>query len=141
MDFAVRILGKIGFQLLDVGALLADHHARPGRVNGDTTFLVRALDKDARHTSLLQLVGKIVPDLDVFLEELAVLLLVRVPARIPSPVHSEPKPDRIDLLTHQAVSLLVSVFRAALAARAFRFAGALVFFSSFSSAVFSWRSS
>src|SRR5690348_3021395 len=80
VDFGIRVASEIGFQLLDVGALLADHHARTRRVDGDAALLVRALDHDARHAGLFQLVLQVIADLDVLLQELAVLLLARVPA-------------------------------------------------------------
>ena len=37
----------VALQLVDVGALLADHHAGTGRMNGHAALLVRALDHDA----------------------------------------------------------------------------------------------
>src|SRR4051794_38571730 len=43
---ALGHLGEVAAQLLDVGALLADHHARPGGVDGDAGALGRALDDD-----------------------------------------------------------------------------------------------
>src|SRR6202007_91339 len=45
-----------------------------------------------------------VADLDVFLQELAILLLARVPARVPGPVDVQTQTGRIDLLTHYAFS-------------------------------------
>src|SRR6185312_8511417 len=95
----------VALQLLDIGALLADHHARPGRVNGDAALLVRTFDHDAGNARGLQLVAEIFADLDVFLQELAILLLARVPARVPGPVDAQTQAGRIDLLTHYAFSL------------------------------------
>ena len=61
----------------------------------------------------LELVAQIFADLDVFLQELAILLLARVPARVPGPVDAQTQTGRIDLLTHYAFS-----FAALLAQRA-----------------------
>ena len=97
---SVGVFLHVALQLLDVGALLADHDARTGRMDRDAALLVRALDDDARHAGLLELVAQVFADLDVFLQELAVLLLARVPARVPGAVDAEAQPDRIDLLTH-----------------------------------------
>src|ERR1051326_4521587 len=66
-------------QLLDIGALLADHHARPRRVNGDAALLVRALDHDAADAGLLEPFRQGIADLDVFLQQLAVVLLAGIP--------------------------------------------------------------
>ncbi len=80
-------------QFLDVGALLADHHAGAGRMNGDAALLVRALDHHAADAGGLQLVAEIVANLDVFLKELAVFLLAGVPARIPGAVDAQAQAD------------------------------------------------
>ena len=73
----------------------------------DAALLVRTLDHDARHAGLLQPFAQMLADLDVFLEELAVVLLARIPPGIPGTVDAEAQADRIDLLTHQAVSFAV----------------------------------
>src|SRR6202522_801197 len=100
----------VGLQLLDIGALLADHHAGTGRVDGDAALLVRTLDHDAAHAGSLELVVEIFADLDVFLQELAILLLARVPARVPGPVDAQTQTGRIDLLTHYAFSFALADF-------------------------------
>src|SRR5262249_14341476 len=89
-------------QLLDVGALLADHHARPRRLDRHPALLVRTLDHDTRHRRLLELLVQLLADLGVLVEELAVLVLAGVPARVPGAVDPEAQADRIDLLTHWA---------------------------------------
>src|SRR5262249_34093506 len=98
-------LGNLLAQLLDVGALLADHHAGPRRLDCHPALLVRALDHDARHRRLLELRVQLLADLGVLVEELAVLVLAGVPARIPGTVDPEAQADRIDLLTHGGLSL------------------------------------
>src|SRR4029077_8206890 len=102
-DIAVGELGDMAAQLLDVGALLADHHARTRRVNGDAALLVRALDDDFRHRRLLELLQQHFADFHVLVQERAVARLAGIPARIPSAVDAKPKPDWIDLLTHVAL--------------------------------------
>src|SRR6185437_16046129 len=113
VHFVFREALDVGLQLFDVRALLADHHARTRRVDGDAALLVRALDDHAADAGLLQPFAQVAADLDVFLQQLSVFLLARVPTRVPGTVDAQAKPVRIDLLTHQAASFLV------------RFAGAL----------------
>src|ERR1700749_2470554 len=100
VHFVGGVLLDIALQLLDVGTLLADPHAGTGGVDRHATLLVRGLDHDLRHAGRLELVAQVVADLDVFLEELAVLTLARKPARIPGTVDAETEARRIDLLTH-----------------------------------------
>jgi hypothetical protein len=47
-DLALREVRQLVAQLVDLGALLADHHARPGRVHRDHDLLRLALDLDLR---------------------------------------------------------------------------------------------
>src|SRR5262249_42555932 len=118
MNFVIRVFLDVALQLLDVGALLADHHAGTGRVDRHAALLVRALDHDAADAGGLELVAQIVADLDVFLQELAILLLARVPARVPGPVDAQTQAGRIDLLTHYAFSF-AAFFAAGFLAAAF----------------------
>src|SRR5205085_11060536 len=99
-DVAVGELRNHLAQLLDVGALLADHHAGAGRMDRHAALLVRALDHDLRHGGLLQRFGQVLADLHVLVQQLAVVVLARIPARVPRPVDAETQPDRIDFLTH-----------------------------------------
>src|SRR5207253_4566294 len=85
---------------LDVGALLADHHARARGMNRHAALLVRALDYDLRHRGLLQRFEQVLADLHVLVQQLAVVVLARIPARVPRPVDTKTQPDRIDFLTH-----------------------------------------
>src|SRR6185503_7580572 len=93
-------LGEVAPQLLDVGALLADHHARAGGVDGDAGALGRALDHDLGHAGLRQPLAQDLPDMDVLVQHGRVFGALGVPARIPGPVDAETQADRIDLLTH-----------------------------------------
>ena len=104
------ILATTRAQLLDVGALLADDHAGTRRMDGDAALLVRALDDDARHRRLLELLHQLVADLDVFVQQRAVFVFARIPAGVPGAVDAETQADRIDFLTHRN-SLGLSRFR------------------------------
>jgi len=80
--------------------LLANHHARARRVDGDAALLMRPLDHDARHRRLLELLHQLFADLDVLVQQVAVLVLAGEPARVPGAVDADAQPDRIDFLTH-----------------------------------------
>src|SRR5580704_6350648 len=88
-------------QLLDIGALLADDDARAGRMDGDTAFLVRALDDDLGNRGLLELFHQRLADFHVLVQQRAVARLAGIPPRVPGAVDAEPKPDWIDFLTHR----------------------------------------
>src|ERR1700704_3033954 len=93
-------IGDLLAQLVDVGALLADHDARTRGVNRHPALLVRTLDHDTRDGGLLQFLVQDLADLDVLVQQLAVFGLAGEPTGIPGPVDAETQPDRIDLLTH-----------------------------------------
>ena len=50
-DVGIGDLGDLAAQLVDVGALLADHHARTRRMDRHAALLVRTLDHDAGDTA------------------------------------------------------------------------------------------
>ncbi len=77
-----------------------DDHARTGGVDRHPALLVRALDQDARDAGLQQALAQELAQLDVLVEQPAVVLPFGEPAAVPGAVDAEPKPDRIDLLTH-----------------------------------------
>src|SRR5215469_12241868 len=97
---ALGHLGEVGAQLLDVGALLADHHARTGGVDGDAGALGRTLDDDLGHARLGQPLAQHLADVDVFVEHRRVFAALGVPAGFPRAVDTETQADRINLLTH-----------------------------------------
>src|SRR5258708_3737338 len=68
-DVGIGELGDLLAQLLDVGALLADHHAGPRRLNGHAAFLVRPLDDDLGDRRLLELLHQLGANLDVFVQQ------------------------------------------------------------------------
>src|SRR3989440_1612163 len=90
-------------QLVDVGALLADHDAGARRMDRHPALLVRTLDHDPGHRRLLELLVQDLPDLDILVQQLAVFVLAGEPTGIPRPVDAETQPDWIDLLTHRSL--------------------------------------
>src|SRR5207302_5190270 len=96
-------LGDVAAQLVDIGALFANHDAGAGRVQGDAGLFRGALDQHARDRRLGQPAAEELAQLEV-VEQLVAVFLAREPARIPGAVDAEPQPDRIDLLAHQAPS-------------------------------------
>jgi hypothetical protein len=72
----VRHLRDLLAQLLDVGALLADHDARTRGVDRHAALLVRALDDDLGDRRLLQQLQR-ARGCDVLVQQLAVLAACR----------------------------------------------------------------
>ena len=88
-------------QLVDVGALLADHDAGTRRMDRHAALLVRTLDHDAGDGCLLEFLVQDLADLDVLMQQLAVFVLAGEPTGIPGPVDAQTQSDWIDLLTHR----------------------------------------
>ena len=83
--------------------LSADHDTRAGAVNGDAGLLGGALDHDTGNAGLDKARHQILAQAQIFMKQVAVVLTGK-PAAVPGTVDAEPKPDRIDLLTHYACS-------------------------------------
>src|SRR5882762_5909712 len=96
-------IGNALAQLVDIGALLADHDAGTRRMDRHATLLVRTLDHDAGDGRLLELLVQDLADLHVLMQELAVFVLAGEPTGIPRPVDAETQSDWIDLLTHRSL--------------------------------------
>src|SRR5690348_2149979 len=88
-------------QLLDVLALLADHHARAGSVDRHARGLGRALDLDLRDAGGGQLLLQHVADLDVGHEILGVIALVGEPLRVPVLGNAEADTGGMNFMTHR----------------------------------------
>src|SRR6267142_1168405 len=106
LDVHVHLLhahdaAQLGLERLDLLALLADHHARPRREDGDARVLGGALDQHAADRGVRQLLLEEVAHLDVLGQHRREVAAVRVPLRAPVAVDREPEADRIDLLTHK----------------------------------------
>ncbi|CVI17715.1 hypothetical protein AGR1A_Cc40379 [Agrobacterium fabacearum CFBP 5771] len=109
--FGVGHLRKLLAKLLDVRALLADDETRTSRMDRNAALLVRTLDDNLGDTGLLEFLDQVSPDLQVFMQQLAVFSGVSVPAAIPGTVDAEAEADRIDFLTHYAASPFSSTSR------------------------------
>src|SRR3954451_1265399 len=102
-DVGIGDVGNALAQLVDVGALLADHDAGTRRMDRHAALLVRALDHDAGDSRLLELLVQDLADLNVLVQQLAVFVLAGEPTGIPRPVDAETKSDWIDFLTHRSL--------------------------------------
>src|ERR1700731_3030309 len=100
-DFGLRHLRNDLADLVDVGALLADHHAGARRMYRHPAFLMRPLDDDLRNRRLLEVLHERGTNCHVLVQELSIFGPAREPARIPGPVYAEPQADRIDFLSHR----------------------------------------
>src|SRR5262249_33729175 len=124
---------QVGLQDFDVLAFLADHHARPGAVDGDTRVLRRALDHHLADRGVRETLLQVVADLEVLVQHRREVLAVRVPARGPVLVDAEPEAGRMNFLSH-----MVSYFFAGLAGALAGFAAAF-FFSSSPTVMKTWQ--
>src|SRR6266480_4935750 len=100
-DVGSRDIGNPLAQLVDVGALLADHDAGTRRMDRHAALLVRTLDHDAGDGRLLEFLVQDLADFDILVQQLAVFVFAGEPAGIPRPVDAQTQPDWIDLLTHR----------------------------------------
>jgi hypothetical protein len=108
MHLGGRQLGELAAQLLDVGALLADQHARTGGVHRHAALLVRPLDHHLGDAALAALLHDVLADMHILVQQLAVLAAAGEPAAVPRAVDADAKTDRIDLVTHYSVSFASS---------------------------------
>src|ERR1700722_10895331 len=102
-DVGIRDIGDTLAQLVDVGALLADHDAGARRVDRHAALLVRALDHNPGDGRLLEFLVQDLADLDILMQQLAVFVLAGEPTRIPRPVDAETQSDWVDFLTHRSL--------------------------------------
>src|SRR5690606_7263518 len=100
LHFALGHRRELGAQLLDIGALLADDDARASGIDRDSAQLGRALDHHLRDGCLRQCLDDVFAQLDVFLEQLAVIAPFGIPPAVPGAVDLQAQADRIALLTH-----------------------------------------
>src|SRR5262249_5658884 len=107
VDLLARPRLELVLELLDLGALAPDDDARPRRVNHDARPVRRALDVDPRDARVVERVLDVPPDLGVLVEEVRVLLPGE-PARAPRPRRAEPEANRVDLLPHYALLVVLA---------------------------------
>src|SRR5206468_10097434 len=93
-DVGARHLLKLVLELFDVGALLADDHARTRSVDADAADLRRTFDHDLADRRLRGAGQNELPDLEILEQQPPVILAFREPAAVPGPVDLEAKPDR-----------------------------------------------
>src|SRR4029078_3268935 len=91
---------------LDLLALLADHHDRTRRADGDARILGGTLDEHLAHRGVRQLPLQQRAHLDVLRQHRREVLAVRVPARAPVLVHRQAEAHGIDLLDHQSPTVI-----------------------------------
>jgi hypothetical protein len=91
-------------QGFDIRAFLADDDARTRGVHRHPALLVRAFDDDLADAGLLALFMDEGAHLQVFQQQVAVILGLGEPAAVPGAVDLEAHPDGVDLLTHYAAS-------------------------------------
>ena len=97
-------LGQPAAQAVGLGASAPDHDARARGVHVDAQAVAGALDLDPADGRVRQLRHQVVADLPVLDDDVAVLLAIGEPARLPLGGDAEPEPVRVDLLTHQLFS-------------------------------------
>src|SRR6267142_2292670 len=102
-DLTVGKLRNVAAQFLDVRALFADHHTWPRGMQRDPCSSGGAFDDHPGHPGLAEPLMQEPAQAQVVKQQIAVFL-PREPAGIPGAIDAEPKPDRIDLLTHYALS-------------------------------------
>src|SRR5579883_778381 len=98
-DLALRHLGEIAAQLLDIDALLADDDARARGMDGDARLLRGALDDDAADAGLSEAAVEKAPEAQILVQQPAIVA-PREPPRIPGTSDAEPQAGGMELLTH-----------------------------------------
>ena len=96
--------GEPGAEAVGLGAAAADDDAGAGGVHVDPEAVTGALDLHAADGGVGQLRHEEVADLPVLDDEVAVLLAIGEPARLPLGGDPEPEPIGVDLLTHHFCS-------------------------------------
>src|SRR6266545_4513531 len=127
-DVQVDLVGREGLEVLldrlDPRAALADHDPGARGVDVDLDLVRGTLDLDPGDAGLAELLLHELAEVDVLVQPLRVVLLF-VPLRVPGADDPEPKPDRMDFLSHER-SLLSSGCRYAVPSSTYTW---LVFFS------------
>ncbi len=79
-DLGTGHLGHVTAQLLDVGALLANHDTRTGRMDRDPRLLGRTLDDDAADTGTGKTLLEHLAKFEVFQQQVTIGLAIGEPA-------------------------------------------------------------
>src|SRR5262249_28429718 len=99
-DFLAGELRELGLDVLHFLALAADAAAGTGGVYLDADAVRGALDEDARHRGLLELLHELLTDDLVLGEELCEILFAGIPAGLPVAADGETETDGIGFLAH-----------------------------------------
>ena len=99
-------------QLLDILAFLADHDTGPGSVDGDHRIAGRPFDLDAAYRSVLEALLDEIPRLEIEIEEISILLGIRIPLRGPVLDDAEADTRWMYFLAHAVLSLTLPVITA-----------------------------
>ena len=131
---------ELSLELVDLGALAADHDAGTRGADDQAQLVTGALDFDRADAGSLQLLLQLTLQLDVFDQQLVVVALNK-PARPPRLVDAEPKSIRMDFLSHSFLYFArlrglgclcaTAFFAGAFFAAAFFAAGLVDFFADF----------
>ena len=100
VQFAVGHVGNLLAQHFDVCAFLADDDTRTRGVDCDAALFVRTFNNHTADAGLLALVLDEIADLEIFQQQVTVILGVCIPAAVPGPVDAEPQPNGVNFLAH-----------------------------------------
>src|SRR5262245_6664899 len=108
-DLAAGPLLDFLLQLVDFRPLAADDDAGPRGVDVDLQAVDRALGFDLGDAGVREALLQRLAERQVFVQQLGVVL-VRVPARAPGLVETQPKSKRVNLLAHSYSLFFLAVF-------------------------------
>src|SRR5262249_17345998 len=97
--FLRRELAELAFQLLDLGAFLADHDARAGGVDVDLGLVGSALDLHLGDAGVVEALLQELAQLEIFVQQLAIVA-AREPLRVAALDDAEAEAPRMYLLSH-----------------------------------------
>src|SRR5262245_14186584 len=104
MDVDERLLGgelaELALQLLDLGALLADHDARPRRIDVDLRLVGGALDLHLGDAGVVQPFLEELAQLEVLVQQIAIIA-AREPLRVAAFDDAEAEAPRMYFLSHR----------------------------------------
>ena len=104
MDVLLGDRVQLFAQRVHLDARLADHDAGACRVDVDRDPLLVLADQNVGQSGMGELVGDVLPDLDVLDQVAGELLLPRVPVGLPVVDDADPQAAGMHLLAHQATA-------------------------------------
>jgi hypothetical protein len=106
VDALLRVALDVLAEAIHLGALPADHDARPRRADEHPDLVTLALDVDRRDAGARETRLDVLADPDVLMEELGVVT-PGIPVALPGVDDTQPEPIRVDLVSPLDGSLLV----------------------------------